>query len=237
LIETIAATGSTNADLLARLAEGEPVAEGFWLVARRQTAGRGRLGRAWRDGAGNFMGSTVVHLRPGDPQAGSLALMAGLAVHEAVAPYVPAPHRALLKWPNDLLVDGAKLAGILLERRGDAVVVGIGVNLAQAPALPDRATCALTDFAPAPDAAAFAQDLAQGFARQLDLWRGYGLDALAARWQAVAHPIGTPLTVGDPAQGTLQGGFAGLDEGGALRLTLADGTTRIVHAGDVSLAR
>jgi BirA family biotin operon repressor/biotin-[acetyl-CoA-carboxylase] ligase len=136
LIETVAVTGSTNADLLARLAAGEPLGDGFWLVARRQNAGRGRLGRVWNDGAGNFMGSGVVRLSPGEPHAGSLALVAGLAVHEAVAPYVPAPHRAMLKWPNDLLVDGAKLAGILLERVGDAVVVGMASIWRRRPACP-----------------------------------------------------------------------------------------------------
>jgi BirA family biotin operon repressor/biotin-[acetyl-CoA-carboxylase] ligase len=237
LIETIAATGSTNADLLARLAEGGPVADGFWLVARRQTAGRGRLGRAWSDGAGNFMGSCVVHLAPGDPQAGSLALVAGLAAHEAAASHVPAPHHLMLKWPNDLLVDGAKLAGILLERRGDSVVVGIGVNLRQAPQLADRATCALADFGPAPEVDDFAERLAAAFAAQIALWRAYGFGSLIARWQGAAHAIGTPLSVTDPGHGAIHGRFAGLDEAGALRLALADGTTRIVHAGDVNLAR
>jgi BirA family biotin operon repressor/biotin-[acetyl-CoA-carboxylase] ligase len=236
LIETVAVTGSTNADLLARLAGGEPLGDGFWLVARRQNAGRGRLGRVWNDGAGNFMGSGVVRLSPGEPHAGSLALVAGLAVHEAVAPYVPAPHRAMLKWPNDLLVDGAKLAGILLERVGDAVVVGIGVNLAQAPSLPDRATCALADLVPAPDVDHFAERLISAFASQLALWRSYGLGPLVGRWQAAAHPLGTPLSVIEPSGGTLQGHFAGLESQGALRLALADGTTRIIHAGDINLA-
>ena len=213
------------------------MADGFWLVARRQTAGRGRLGRAWSDGAGNFMGSSVVNLDPRDPHAGSLALVAGLAVHGAVSLHLSAPHGAMLKWPNDVLVDGAKLAGILLERRGEAVVVGIGVNLAQAPQLADRATCALADFTAAPHVDAFAQVLARSFADQLASWRSYGLGSLIARWQAAAHPMGTPLTVTDPAQGAITGRFAGLDETGALRLALADGTTHIVHAGDVSLAR
>lgn len=236
MIETVAVTGSTNADLLARLAAGEPLGDGFWLVARRQNAGRGRLGRIWNDGAGNFMGSSVVRLASGDPHAGSLALVAGLAAQEAVEPFLPAPHSAMLKWPNDLLVDGAKLAGILLERIGDAVVVGIGVNLAQAPSLPDRATCALGDLVPAPDVDAFAARLTAAFAAQLALWRSYGLGPLVARWQAVAHPLGTPLSVAEPASGVLQGHFAGLDEQGALRLALADGTTRIIHAGDINLA-
>lgn len=237
MIETVAVTGSTNADLVQRLARGEPVADGFWYVARRQNAGRGRLGRVWSDGAGNFMGSTVVHLTASDPQTGSLALVAGLAVHRAVAAHLTPSHRPMLKWPNDVLVDGAKLAGILLERNGDTVVVGIGVNLVQSPALPDRPTCSLAQFAPAPSSDEFATHLAMCFAQDLALWRSAGLPALIARWQAAAHPVGTPLTVTDPAGQQVQGGFAGLDGAGALRLALADGTTRIVHAGDVSLAR
>lgn len=210
--------------------------DGFWLVARRQSAGHGRLGRAWSDGAGNFMGSTVVHLLPGDPHAGSLALASGLAVHEAVSRYLPTSHAPMLKWPNDVLVNGAKMAGILLERTGNAVVVGIGVNLAQAPELPDRSTFALADLGIAPDPDQFANHLAECFTRQIDLWRAYGLAPLIARWQAAAHPLGTPLNVSDPAGPVVHGRFAGLDEQGALRLTLADGTTRMMHAGDVNLA-
>ena len=136
MIETVRETGSTNADLAARIAHSGYVAEGAWLLADRQTAGRGRLGRSWSDGAGNFMGSTVVHLRHGDPSPDTLALVAGLAVYEAVVSR--AGPETMLKWPNDVLVDGAKLAGILLERIGDAVVIGIGVNLAAAPRFDDR---------------------------------------------------------------------------------------------------
>lgn len=236
MIETISATGSTNADLLTRLARGEAVAEGAWLVADRQAAGRGRLGRVWSDGLGNFMGSSIVHLRGGDAHAGSLALVAGLAVQECIARRLPPPQRAMLKWPNDVLVGNAKLAGILLERQGDAVVIGIGVNLAYAPPLPDRATASLADFGPAPARDAFAADLAEIFAADLARWRSEGLGALVARWQAGAHPIGTPIAVhmgdGDPVLGQ----FAGLDANGALLLRAASGTTRTIHAGDITLA-
>lgn len=236
MIETVAETGSTNADLCARLGAGEALAEGFWLVADRQTAGRGRLGRVWNDGAGNFMGSTVVWPGPGDPSAHTLALMAGLAVHEAVAPYLPAPLSPMLKWPNDVLVGGAKLAGLLLERVGEAVVVGIGVNLALAPDVAGRETVSLSRFGPAPDRDAFAQALAAGFARDLLRWRTYGLGPIVARWQASGHPRGTPMSVSDAGQGALSGLFAGLDDDGALRLALPDGTTRSIHAGEITLA-
>ena len=101
MIHTLATTGSTNADLVARIGTHERIAEGYWLVADRQSAGKGRQGRKWFDGAGNFMGSTVVHLRLGDPAPGSLALLAGLALYEVISILLAAPHRAQLKWPND----------------------------------------------------------------------------------------------------------------------------------------
>lgn len=235
MIHTVPETGSTNADLAARIAAHEPVAEGDWLVADRQNAGRGRQGRTWFDGSGNFMGSTVVRPGAGDPPLGTLALVAGLALLEAVSPLIPPPSKAQLKWPNDLLIDGAKLSGILLEGAGGAVIVGIGVNLAQAPAVEGRETIALSAFGPAPDRDLFAASLTLHFDAELERWRSYGLEPLLRRWQAAAHPLGTPLTVGEPGEVPLQGTFAGLASDGALQLRLADGTTRKIHAGEVRL--
>lgn len=205
-------------------------------MADRQDAGRGRQGRTWFDGKGNFMGSTVVHRLPGDPPGGTIALIAGLAVHEVVSPLVPPPHRAALKWPNDVMIGAAKLCGILLEGSGDAIIVGIGANLAAAPDLPDRATVSLAAFGPAPDRDAFAANLARSFDRELDRWRTFGLAPLVNRWLSAGHPLGTPLAVGEPGETPLTGEFAGLNEQGALQLRLSDGTTRTVHAGEVRLA-
>ncbi|MGN6355895.1 MAG: biotin--[acetyl-CoA-carboxylase] ligase [Novosphingobium sp.] len=233
MLEVVPETGSTSADLAAQLARGGRVAEGVWLIADRQTAGRGRLGRDWQDGAGNFMGSTVVHLRPGDPSPETLALVAGLALHEVVNPKLAEP--AVLKWPNDVLVGNAKLAGILLERVGEAVIVGIGVNLAQAPRLADRATTSLADLGAATDRDAFAQDLARQFATDLDRWRSFGLGPIVSRWAAVGHPVGTSLEADDGDE-RLSGTFAGLTDAGALQLRLADGTPRVIHAGEVRIA-
>jgi BirA family biotin operon repressor/biotin-[acetyl-CoA-carboxylase] ligase len=209
---------------------------GDWLVAARQTAGRGRQGRTWFDGAGNFMGSTAVHRRYGDPPPPTLALLAGLALHEAVAGLLPADARPVLKWPNDLMVGGAKLAGILLEAVGDSVIVGIGVNLAAAPELPDRRTIALSAFGAAPDRDAFGAALAVSFDRELARWRDFGVAPLVRRWLAAGHPPGTALLVGEPGEEALAGTFAGLTDEGALQLRLADGTTRIIHAGEVRFA-
>ena len=230
MIEYVTQTGSTSADLAARLRAGEHVPEGHWLVADRQTAGRGRQGRIWTDGAGNFMGSCLVHLRLGDPAPASLALLAGLVLHEVLAPMLPAPHRAMLKWPNDLLIGGAKLAGILLEVQNSAVIVGIGVNLAQAPDIADRATVSLAALGVAPARDAFAQALARQFDLELERWRNFGLAPIVNRWLVAAHPPGTRLCA-DGQQGT----FAGLSAEGNLQLRLADGATRTIHAGEVNL--
>ncbi|MXO74114.1 biotin--[acetyl-CoA-carboxylase] ligase [Altererythrobacter aerius] len=236
MIRTVAETGSTNADLLAALRAGERAPEGTWLVADRQTSGRGRQARAWSDGAGNFMGSTVVRPGPHDPPPATLALLAGLALYETVSPLISDPRSLSLKWPNDLLLGRAKLAGILLEGQGDAVVVGIGVNLASAPAVEGRETAALSALGPAPDRDAFAARLADHFDRELERWRAVGVEPLLRRWQAAAHPRGTVLSVHEPSGALVSGLFDGLAPDGSMLLRLEDGSRRAIHVGDVSLA-
>ena len=232
MIRTVWETGSTNADMLALARTG--MGEGLWLRAERQTAGRGRQGRAWSSPTGNFSGSTLVRLRPADPGAASLALVAGVALHEAVAAFHPAPDLQL-KWPNDLLLTGAKLAGILLERADDAVVVGMGVNLAHHPDLPERSTTSVAAQGTPTAAEPFAEALADAFGRWLDRWRGEGLAPVRARWLDRAHPLGTPLTARLPDGASMEGLFDGLDADGALILRLASGERRVIHAGDVFL--
>ncbi len=236
MLHYVAATGSTNSDLAARLTAGERIPEGDWLIADRQTAGRGRQGRSWNDGAANFMGSTVIHPTPHDPPRNTLALLAGVALHEVVAELVPPPALAQLKWPNDVMVGNAKLAGILLEGVGDAVVLGVGVNLAQAPDLPDRETVALSAFGPVPDRQAFAEKLAASWRAELERWRTYGLAPLINRWESAAHPKGTRLAAEVAGEGRMTGVFDGLSEGGAARLRLDNGEVRAIHAGELAFA-
>lgn len=240
MIEVVEATESTNADLARRLGAGEHVPEGYWLRALRQNAGRGRRGREWVSPEGNLACSTVVALRANDPAVHTLAFVAALAVHDVVAGELP-PRTGedrpgcILKWPNDVLVNGAKISGVLLERCGDHVVAGIGINVRTAPVVPGRATISLHAAGGAGDAAAVLERLAASFAARLAQWRTQGLATVLADWQRRASPPGTPMLVALDEDGALAGAYAGLDPDGALRLRLADGTLRVIHAGDVSL--
>lgn len=209
----------------------DAAAEGDWLVALAQHAGRGRQGREWQSLAGNFFGSTIVELRAGDPPAPSLALAAGLALAEAVDSAAPG-RNLMLKWPNDLMLAGAKLGGILLERAGDRVVAGFGVNLAAAPVIQGRKTSCLGG---AITPQAFAALLAASFARLLTAWRSAEPDSFARAWLARAHPVGTALSVHAGADDTVSGAFAGIEPDGAMRLDVG-GETRVIRAGDVALA-
>jgi BirA family transcriptional regulator, biotin operon repressor / biotin---[acetyl-CoA-carboxylase] ligase len=228
-IRTVERTSSTNADLMA---DGS-AREGDWLVALAQDSGRGRQGREWISQAGNFFGSTIVALRESDPPAPSLSMAAGVALIRAVEAAVPATG-LILKWPNDLLIGPAKVAGVLLERSGDRVVAGFGVNLAAAPDVPGRETAALSSVAlVSPES--FAPLLAASFARALEMWRT-DLTRLTTAWLESAHPLGTSMTVHASADETITGTFAGIEADGALRLCRADGRTDVVRAGDVLLS-
>lgn len=212
--------------------EGAP--EGSWLRADAQSGGKGRNGRRWVSPPGNLHATTLVRLLPGDPHAAGLALVAAIALHETVSGYAQG-RRLMLKWPNDLLQEGAKLAGILLERERDVVAIGFGVNLAHHPALPDRPATSLSAIAAAaPQPDVFLNDLTGAFARWLDRWRNDGMRIIRDEWLSRAHPQGTALSIRLPEQ-SLEGLFDGLDEMGSLRLRLADGGVRVIHAGDVFL--
>jgi BirA family biotin operon repressor/biotin-[acetyl-CoA-carboxylase] ligase len=221
-IRTVSETGSTNDDVAALARDGAP--EGLWLRAERQTGGKGRQGRAWQSPPGNLYASTLVRVDPKHPPPPTLALVAAVALHEAVSRHTP---RARIKWPNDITINRAKLAGILLERQGDAVVIGFGVNLACHPEDLDRPAASLGARV-TPEA--LLRRLAACFAPSGHPGRAAGPAPVRAAGRAAPHPVGPP-----PPRGGPDGTFDGIDETGALRLRLADGGIRVVHAGDVFL--
>ncbi|MGK6324237.1 biotin--[acetyl-CoA-carboxylase] ligase [Sphingomonas sp. DT-51] len=227
-------TGSTNADLrsFARDGYGE---HGLWLRADRQTAGRGRESRTWVSPAGNLYASTLVRLAAADPPAPTLALVAAVALEETVRATLRDADALLIKWPNDLLLGGAKLSGILLERVEDWVVIGFGVNVTHHPDLADRATTSLCAAGAAVEAATLQGELAEALARWLGRWREEGLAPVVERWRERAHPPGTELRARLPDGSEWIGRYETLDPSGALVLRLADGSARVMHAGDIFL--
>ena len=194
------------------------------------------MGRVWESSSGNMFASTVVRLRPLDPPAPSLAFIIALAVVDSIkqiAPQVP----VMIKWPNDILsTSGAKLCGVLLERSNDAVIIGVGLNLVHHPEGLDRPVNNLAALgANPPHPQAVVEILANAFAIWLTRWRDIGLPAIFGAWQAAAHPVGTVLSVNLPSGEAVEGLYAGLADDGALRLRLAHGEIRAIHAADVFL--
>lgn len=231
-------------DLLLRHA-GSGAAEGLALLARRQTGGRGREGRAWDSPAGNLHLSVL--LRPPVPprEAAGWALLAAVALAEATLPLLPDPARLSLKWPNDVLLGGGKFAGVLVEAASDAatgglawLAIGIGANLAHAPALPDgRPTASLAAHAapaPPPTPEAFATGLLVALGHWHAIRLRDGFDPIRAAWLARGPATDTPLTVRGAGGHPIDGRFAGIAEDGRLLLRCGeDGPIRAVAAGEV----
>ena len=227
---------STNAQArrMAEAGERGPL----WITARRQTAGRGRRGRTWETGEGNLAATWlgVTDRRPSE--AAQVSFVAALAVIDLARELAPAA-RASLKWPNDLLINGAKAAGILVES-GSAlagglwVAVGVGVNLIAAPEIPGRPTTTLAAHrsAPPPRALDALDSLAGHFDRWFEVWDRVGFEAIVNAWTERAEGIGRAC-VARLAEETVSGVAEGLDPDGALRLRTTDGGVRRVTAGDV----
>ena len=162
-------------------------------------------------------------------------MVAAVALHETLSAHAKGAE-IRIKWPNDLLAGSAKLSGILLERVDNAVIIGFGVNLAEHPTDLDRPATSVAAIAGhAPDPGQFLEDLAASLTRWIGRWRSHGIAPIRTQWLAVAHPIGTALAAGTADGETIHGLFDGLDEVGALRLRLADGSVHVIHAGDVFL--
>ncbi|MDA8251421.1 MAG: biotin--[acetyl-CoA-carboxylase] ligase [Rhodospirillales bacterium] len=209
-----------------RALSGEP--DGLAVLARRQTGGRGTAGRSWQSPAGNLYLSVL--LRPVEPArtAAQWSLLAAVALVETLAALLPDPQALALKWPNDVLLHGRKLAGILSETAAaadgmvDFLVIGFGVNLAVAPPVPDRPTACLAERVPPPAPEAFARALLD----RLDRWQAAreaeGFAPVRTAWLAHGPAQGAPIVLRSGAT-TREGGFAGLAADGSLLLATAGG--------------
>jgi BirA family biotin operon repressor/biotin-[acetyl-CoA-carboxylase] ligase len=227
--------GSTNAEALRLARDGDRGP--LWIVAKTQTAGRGRRGRTWVSEPGNLYASLLL-TDPAPPErCPELSFVAALALHDAIGGRIPGlASRLVLKWPNDLLIDRNKFAGILVEGEGAAVAIGIGVNCVHHP---DRTETPATDLASAgvrTSPETLFAPLSGAMAARLAQWnRGAGFAAIRADWLARAAGVGKAIRV-KSGDDELAGQFEGIDEAGRLVLRLADGTMQAVAAGDVFLS-
>ena len=211
----------------------------LWIMAKHQTKGRGRRSRAWDSGTGNLLCTLLINPGVAAAEAAKLSFLAALCVGETLDHFLGSSLRIRYKWPNDVLLDGRKAAGILLEAVSDSsgamhwLSIGIGINLAQHPegaSWPATSLAAAGVDVPAPDAA--LEVLAARCAYWLSLWKQQGFAPIKTAWLARAARIGEKIEVRlDKA--TLTGIFTALDESGALVLTQSDGTVRLIPAGDV----
>jgi BirA family biotin operon repressor/biotin-[acetyl-CoA-carboxylase] ligase len=238
---TLGATESTNDDALAAARDGDPGR--LWIVAREQLSGRGRHGRSWSSPPGNLY-ATLLLVDPCEAaRAPQLGFVAGLALHEAVEAVtgLGAP-RLALKWPNDLLLDGAKVSGLLLEghRIGPALalVIGFGVNLAHAPAGTPYPVQALRAAAPHVTREALFESLADRFAAAFETWLAGGrtdpsdpFGPIRRRWLERAAGLGGEARI-RLSGGERRGVFAGLDRFGRLQLKTPAGL-ELIDAGDL----
>jgi BirA family biotin operon repressor/biotin-[acetyl-CoA-carboxylase] ligase len=230
--------GSTNTECIERARAGDP--GNLWITGERQLQGRGRRGRAWVSEAGNLYASLLL-IDPAPAEAlASLPLVVAVAVHRAIEAVLPVDRTGALKikWPNDILLSGAKICGILLEsetlsdgRR--AVVIGQGINVAHAPpaGLYETTSLAAAGVVTAPDLL-FAR-LLTAMEEELGVWnRGAGLASTLAAWRARAGGIGEPITV-NLGERSLRGRFSTIDAAGRLVLHTQDGKDITIAAGDL----
>lgn len=229
---------STNRVALARAQAGETGP--LWIMATRQTAGRGRSGRAWASEPGNLYATLLTRLTCHPTAVPGLSLVAGVAVHDAIMATARRPVPGLrLKWPNDVLIGPAKCAGILAEslmgRDAVTVAIGIGINLAWHPADLGRAATHLAVHGVATSPREMLEALVGTMERGLAEWNdGAGFPAVRAAWLERAGAIGEACAVNTGTE-HMAGSFAGLDDAGSLLVADSAGTIRTVTFGDVTL--
>ena len=228
---------STNDEAMARLRAGEP--GDFVVTAREQSNGRGRQGRAWTSPPGNLYMSLALRDPAPAALAPQLGFVAGVALAKALRAQLDGDVRTQLKWPNDVLLDGRKIAGLLVEASLTGaqarIIVGIGINVATSPADAAYPATSLADAGPLPALDTMRDALTDAFLRRRSQWHRTGLGPLRDEAADRLHGVGAPATVALDRDRTdlLHGINEGLAPSGALRLRTADGAVHTLLAGDV----
>lgn len=231
----LASVDSTNTRAKEMATSG--ASEGTLVAAREQSAGRGRHGNSWQSMDGNLFASVILRPAISAADVGQLSFLIAVALAQTLKDVLPSDADMGLKWPNDILINGRKCAGILLESEGGSngalpwVVAGMGVNLAAAPegaiSLPEAGAPQLT-----PEV--FLERFEPALAQWYDRWRGEGFAPVQTAWSMHAINHGRPIRVRLTRE-ELTGVFEGIDINGALRLRLSDDTLRLISSGEVYL--
>lgn len=230
---------STNAEARRRAESGD--ASSQWIVARRQSAGRGRRGREWNSDAGNLFATLLTVTRKPAAEAAQVTFVAALAVADLLEAFATSGVVSI-KWPNDVMLDGTKACGILVESGAHAsdalwLAIGIGVNLAHAPEGMEHLATSLAahlrpDIAYPPSVEAAAEVLAEAFGMWTERWETLGFQPVLDAWIARARGLDGPC-VARLGHETVEGTAEGVAPDGALRLRTSDGALRLISAGDV----
>lgn len=227
-------TTSTNDDAIAF--SGKCRTEKFIISAVTQTKGRGRRGRKWFDGEGNLFFSQG--LRFPLRFLGQLVCLSSLSLWQTIDALLPAPHKVNIKWPNDILIDGQKVSGTLLEKgANDYLIIGTGVNIRRAPASEELVypVCCLASCGINIDRTEFLRSYINNFDKNYALWQSSGFAEIRRQWLAAVKGLGEEISVHMTAGNTV-GIFSGLGEDGELLLE-TDGKVKRIYAGDIFYIR
>ncbi|MDE1151213.1 MAG: biotin--[acetyl-CoA-carboxylase] ligase [Micavibrio sp.] len=229
-LQTVGSTNSYARDL------AKDGAQPFTIVwSHEQTAGKGRQGNVWVSNRGNLFMTVILRPNIAAPLTGQLSFIAAVALAETLKELLPQMVNIDLKWPNDLLLNGKKAAGILLESEINGhkpvewVIVGMGVNVSHNP---DGATCLRSLGLDTLEIGQLLEKLAMKLKSIYDLWQKNGFAPIRQEWLRYSHAIGTVINVRLPKE-TLTGKFMGIDAQGALQLDMPDGTTKNIASGEV----
>ncbi len=210
----------------------------FWVQSEEQTAGRGRSGRNWISVPGNLYASLAFEPACEAARLPQIGLVTAIAIHDCVCNWAPR-EQVRLKWPNDCLVNGAKISGVLIETlrlTSPAIVIGCGINIASKPGNVDYPTAALHDFAPEATVNSVSENLCASLEKWITAWNhGASFVEIRNEWLVRARCLGETLSVRD-GETRSAGICRGLNTDGALLLEKSDGTIAAVYAGDVRLA-
>lgn len=235
-LHSIDTIDSTNAEAMRRIAKDARAGDIIW--AREQSIGRGRRGRSWHSPPGNLY-VTIVVQRPPDRLVGQLAFVAANGAGEAVRGYLPSPGALQNKWPNDLMLDGKKLGGILIEgdtqgHNDNLIAVGLGLNVATKPS--ELKAISLMDIGVEVTVEETLQAVCQCFDRWYKVWRRDGFLPVRETWLAMAYGLGACIDVRFPDGSSIDGLLRGIDQTGALLLEQSDGKTELIATGEVFFA-